>query len=352
MRGLEAREEGAVATLVLVSLVVLLGMAALVVDIGDGYWERRMLQNSADAAALAVASDCVGGVDCGPVMSTANTYATDNNRRGAHVVSVTGPDGVNPPQPSDGRLTVVTSTGDEASAGRLLQYFSGALGQEEGLQGRARATVAWGATTGGVTIPLTLSECEWVGFGGPTLDPSGSPIGPEFVYFADPGKVNLCDGPAGLDYPGGFGWLDVVTDPGGEFGEFAGQCQSVVTLGEADGQTGNTAPKPAGTTGCTAQFFQNLVTTGTTVLMPIHDDEIVGQGAGTKYEVIGFAGLRILGFKLGGPPEWRFPAGFSCPEGPPATNCIEAEFLFFRDVDSVPTPGGDLFGSVTFGLIE
>jgi uncharacterized membrane protein len=71
MRRLKSSEEGTIAAVVAVMLLVLLGMAALVVDIGDGYWERRMLQNSADAAALAVAGDCVQG-DCGAFIATAD----------------------------------------------------------------------------------------------------------------------------------------------------------------------------------------------------------------------------------------------------------------------------------------
>ena len=44
-------------------LVVLLGVGALVIDVGALYAERRQLQNGADAAALAVAADCAEG-DC------------------------------------------------------------------------------------------------------------------------------------------------------------------------------------------------------------------------------------------------------------------------------------------------
>jgi hypothetical protein len=227
-------------------------------------------------------------------------------------------------------------------------FFAGALGREEGLAGAARATAAWAATTTGKTIPLTLSECEWIALTGG--DVSNLPTAEEHIYFADPGKVNLCDGPAGLDAPGGFGWLEVITDVADED---AGQCIARVELGEMDGETGNTAPKPTGSTGCSAAFFQDLVgPPPTTVLLPIHDDEISGQGANTVYTIIGFVGVEITGFKLGGPPEWRFPAGFSCPEGPPATNCIRARLVDYWDIGSQPSPGGTQFGSTTFGLVD
>jgi hypothetical protein len=56
LRGLAA-EGGQAIVLVVVSLVVLLGMAALVIDIGYAYYTHRSLQASADAAALAGAQE-------------------------------------------------------------------------------------------------------------------------------------------------------------------------------------------------------------------------------------------------------------------------------------------------------
>ena len=56
VRGLAA-EGGQAIVLVVVSLVVLLGMAALVIDIGYAYYTHRSLQASADAAALAGAQE-------------------------------------------------------------------------------------------------------------------------------------------------------------------------------------------------------------------------------------------------------------------------------------------------------
>ena len=56
LRGLAA-EGGQAIVLVVISLVVLLGMAALVIDIGYVYYTQRALQASADAAALAGAQE-------------------------------------------------------------------------------------------------------------------------------------------------------------------------------------------------------------------------------------------------------------------------------------------------------
>ena len=81
------RRDDAGATIVIVALmmVVLLGMGALVIDVGQLYAERRELQNGADAAALAVAQDCAGG-DCRDETTTAGTYADDNAHDGKAAV--------------------------------------------------------------------------------------------------------------------------------------------------------------------------------------------------------------------------------------------------------------------------
>ncbi len=75
-------DAGAVIVWVALMMVVLLGMGALVIDVGQLYAERRELQNGADAAALAVAQDCAGG-DCLDETATAGTYADDNAHDGA-----------------------------------------------------------------------------------------------------------------------------------------------------------------------------------------------------------------------------------------------------------------------------
>ncbi len=51
-------ERGAVSVLVAILMVVLLGFAALAVDIGVLYAERTQLRNGADAAAIAIAQKC------------------------------------------------------------------------------------------------------------------------------------------------------------------------------------------------------------------------------------------------------------------------------------------------------
>jgi uncharacterized membrane protein len=59
-------ERGAVGTIVgvLLAMGVVFGFLAISVDVGSLLWERRQLQNAADAAALSLATECGTGANC------------------------------------------------------------------------------------------------------------------------------------------------------------------------------------------------------------------------------------------------------------------------------------------------
>jgi Flp pilus assembly protein TadG len=359
MRRLTSDENGATAVIVAILLFVLVGLGAFVVDIGDVMWERRMLQNSADSAALAVAVDCVEQ-NCVGYSDTADSYAAANNWRGAEVVSVTGQNGVSPPTFSGREVTVVTRTSNDGQ-GRLRQWFSGVLGQEEGLVSGARATAAWRITGSATTIPLTFSECEWLKFTGGVTDPQTAlPTDEETIVWHNAPNKNECDGPAGLDGPGGFGWLETLTA-----GPNGGKCLAEVQLGEADGKPGNTRPTPENQTGCTEEHFENLM--GEVVLIPIHDTR-TGSGNNLTYNIIGFAGFEVMGYKLSSSAsQFRNPSDFTCPSAADEDTdddhpgkgkdkdesnsvCMSGIFVEYHDLEGVPATEGVDFGAVSLGL--
>lgn len=81
MRLLRREDRGAIGVLiaVLIGGGVLLGMAALVIDVGQIYQNRAELQNGADAAALAVAQQCArGNCSNARTLRIAETYASEN----------------------------------------------------------------------------------------------------------------------------------------------------------------------------------------------------------------------------------------------------------------------------------
>jgi len=77
-----ADERGAVAVMLAVMLTVMLGITALVVDLGNARQQRRAAQNSADAAALAAGETVEAGsgtIDWDTVVSQVKKYAQVND---------------------------------------------------------------------------------------------------------------------------------------------------------------------------------------------------------------------------------------------------------------------------------
>ena len=74
-------ERGQVIVLVVVMLIVLLGFAALVIDVGYAYYAHRTLQASADAAALAGAQELPNATAAELV---ARQYSSSLGQKNAH----------------------------------------------------------------------------------------------------------------------------------------------------------------------------------------------------------------------------------------------------------------------------
>lgn len=124
-------QEGAVAVIVAFSMVVLIGMTALVVDVGRVLWVKSELQTSADAAALAAASmlpDEPAALDRGEVIALLNHEGLDAGSISVETgtwdpaTSTFTPGGGTPEAV---RLTV-HRTGDTGNA--VVNSFAGILG--------------------------------------------------------------------------------------------------------------------------------------------------------------------------------------------------------------------------------
>ena len=72
-------QRGQSLVLVVISLTVLLGMAALVLDLGLGWYAKRQLQASVDAAALAGAQELPSSANA---VARAHEYILKNPTRG------------------------------------------------------------------------------------------------------------------------------------------------------------------------------------------------------------------------------------------------------------------------------
>jgi hypothetical protein len=315
-------QDGAVAVLVGILLVVLLGVGALVLDVGNLYWERRQLQTGAEAAALSAAQDYASG-NGGAAEAGARNLADANDTRGAFVSDFA-------PNLVAQEVTVTARTGDLAGGGVLSSWLAQVIGNPDYFA-TATATARWGGVGGGATVPLTFSQCEWQQMTGG--DVANLPTGERTVYFHSSqtaASINSCGGPANQDHPGGFGWLN-PNGPG---------CSSIVNLGQVQTDTGNNVPNA-----CTEEYLRSLIG-GPPVLLPIFGS-VTSQGNNATFQIIGFAALEVSGYRFSG-------SKFNEPTGdvPCSGNdrCIRGNFVAYYALDAVPSVGAPNFGVTTVQL--
>jgi len=190
------RDEGAVTTLfaLLLSSLIVVGMLALVVDIGRLYIEREELQNGADSAALAAARGCAQDERCDPsdLLSAAAAAARANARDGAAQTTLRclRVAGVTPmtcpyddtqltrcvgPRPSSGNFVEIrTSTETEDGSTLLPATFGSALLGEsyQGTRAMACARAAWGALSAHPrAFRLGVHSCVFEGSPAPAFVP-------------------------------------------------------------------------------------------------------------------------------------------------------------------------------------
>jgi hypothetical protein len=199
-----SREQGAIGVLfgTLVIMGVVIGMMALTVDVGNIMYERRQLQNGADATSLALADECARDADgCladhddllnanAPADDLAQydltrAYAPDGAcSRGlsnANLPNCLTADSTYVPDVADLSLcpplpewlsdepdipyveTYSRTESTESNNTLLPAYFSQAMaGVTEQASVSACARAAWGAPgTYSGEVPITVSHCEW-----------------------------------------------------------------------------------------------------------------------------------------------------------------------------------------------
>lgn len=300
-------ERGVVAVVVALVTLVMMGMAALAIDVGMLYQEKRELQNGADAGALAVAEDCARGVitcSVGAAQAVAQGYAdlNANDLQSDAVVDTTDFD-------PNGRASVIATTRDAATSEPYLTLLFARVFGVDTATVDARATAIWGSPSSLGSFPLIVSTCEYdqLTAGGTAFAEApyddGAPAGEaeSELVFHDGNPTGGCAAQAGHDLdgdgalPGGFGWL--VSD---------GYCRVVTTT--IDGQ--DWVSKDSGNNrsgGCDAAPLAAIV--GTVVAVPVfedfcrpaHDASCPTYDNKDKYRVARYAAFYVSGFDLGGP---------------------------------------------------
>jgi Flp pilus assembly protein TadG len=273
-------DRGAVAVITAIMLsLVLIAIAALAIDASALYAEKRELQNVADAAALAIAEDCVNRpVTCSATnaQKKAEDLAVANSSDGlATVVATLG----------TGKVTVVAST--KNSGGTLMpSWFSG---REDNGTVRTRAVVTWGNLGAYGGLAVTVSACEWAAATAGGYAPEGPyPPNPALSYqrilkLHTTSGVPVCGaGPSGADVPGGFGWLDHNS-----------RCVADSSTGVFSGDPGTGLPSECKDPLAAAWASKQPI------YLPIYN-RVTGTGNNTEYLIAGYAAFVVTGYALPG----------------------------------------------------
>ncbi|QCO99363.1 hypothetical protein FCN77_18745 [Arthrobacter sp. 24S4-2] len=327
-------ERGAASIIVAILLVVLMGCAALAVDVGAMYAEKAQLQNGADAAALAVAGDCAKG-NCGTPSVTGSNYANNNANDSTSGATVSFPNATT--------VRVVTKArAAGSSTDGFPLYFARAMGFQSTDIG-ATAEAIWGTPSKGTTLPWTVSECVFKKYLSPTQlsdlnstgQFTGDPTPTHILLRYDTGATALPGCAAQNGYqPGGFGWL--VTDTG---------CSTNVSIGATvDGQPGNHFPNDLACNSVLATIMDEPV------LIPLFSSA-TGNGSNAVYSLIGFAAFQVTGYKFSGSDANLDPAAPNC-----NGNCRGLQGFFARFVSldefTLSNSGQPNYGATVVALTQ
>ncbi|MDO9574652.1 MAG: pilus assembly protein TadG-related protein [Candidatus Contubernalis sp.] len=168
-------EKGTALVLFALAIFVLFGFAALVIDVGDMYVERRNMVNAADAAALAGVKELALTGNDSHAITVAKEYAEEKN--GAEVCEV----------------EIITKDGEKVihvkASINKQHYFAKIIGFSD-IMISASATATWGYPTGLKNLLPIFYQFE----------EEGLPVGQQIALGAKQG-------------PGNWGLIDVGGDP-------------------------------------------------------------------------------------------------------------------------------------------
>ena len=289
------RDDRGVATLFLIlAITVIFVGAGLAIDVGQYVVNARSAQNSADATALAVATDCAL---TGAPIADYSPYRKDGQT-------------ITTPICGDGEASITVTK--DVDGLFLPNTTAGAV--------QRSATAIWGTLSGATTLPIVIAACEWAKF---PVDASTDIT----VHLPDTKKQTGC-----ASGPGGFGQLD---DDDGD------QCTVRISVpGMASGEPGNA--------------FRDIIpcipALPAELLIPIYDDEACPEKGcqGNKlYPIVGFAVFRMTGYS--------FQQGSAGTLGKNdcdkeiGKNCIRGDFITTTTSQGTPGPSAD-FGVTKIAL--
>lgn len=156
-------ERGAVAVIVALLVVALFGLGALVIDVGMVYQEKSELQSAADAAAIALAYDCLtkdtttacttNSTTQGQAQFFVDANSTDDTTDVLDIVW--GKDGDDVPT-----VTVSVGTRSDDGGDEIDFVLAPVLGTDSTTV-YAQATARWGVPSDLEPSPFAVGLCDW-----------------------------------------------------------------------------------------------------------------------------------------------------------------------------------------------
>jgi hypothetical protein len=269
------QSSGQAYVLTILFLVVLLGMAAAVLDVGSWYRAQRALQATVDAAALAGAQKLPEST--GEANALATEYAAKNGG-GSITVSFSSDVVAN---------DTISVEGTRPAPGFFAKVFG-----VDSVTVKAHAK----ARTGGVAqvkyvVPIVVDEKH------PKLQCSPNPCSGETELKYQHLKSN-----GSPDGSGNFGFINLTGDSGTGTSDLENWItngfEKYLGLGDYDARTGNPF---------SSSHIEDVLDAriGDILLFPVYR-KLTGTGTGAKYQIIGWAAFRITGLDLQGTNEKIF----------------------------------------------
>jgi len=273
-------ERGQSMVLALVFLTVLMGMSALVLDVGSWYRAQRSAQSTADASALAAAQ---GLTDTNAATSLAKAFA---NKNGGGIAAVGGITFSTQWMPNDTVAVKVT----RPAPGFFAKLFG--IGSVK-VTGKATAR-AFNVSSARYVAPIVVHYKHPLLHCTRNANPT---CNPEFGVTT---TLNLEDlhQPGGGDGSGAFGLINLNQDGNGNIG--AGVLAGWLTNGfDKDMPLGRYYSAPSANFN-NSQFSAALDSViGKEVLFPVYR-KLTGPGSNAQYDIIGWVGFIIRSYSTNG----------------------------------------------------
>jgi Flp pilus assembly protein TadG len=277
-------ERGQAMVLTVLFLVVLLGMSAMVLDVGSWYRADRDTQSTADAAALAGAQALPENP--AKARQLAQQYAAKNGGLGSGLISISSQ------IVSNDTITVTV----KRTAPTFFAKVVGLQSVNVGSKGVARAD---GVSSVRYVAPIVVHyKHPYLNCTGSSQHPTCNPTLP-----SPSTTLTLSDlhQPGGGSGAGSFGLINLnYGDPDGNIG--AGTLADWLLHGyDGDLPTGQYYSAPSANFN-NSQFtgaLDQLIKSGTEVLFPVYR-LLTGPGSNAKYDIIGWVGFVITSYKVNG----------------------------------------------------